>query len=228
MGSADEQERSCEEDEDRLMIINHTHPIYRQILSMEFMNKYNGAYYYSKEICDRIIPNVKTDRNWITVNVRDIGCDHAIVFVHNNMHPENYEWLSKYKDLILVCGVPETCDKVSYLGRAIYLPLSINVEEVKSYRAEKTKGTAFAGRPSKKKNTELPKNIDFLEGMPRPELLRRMAEYRNIYAVGRTAIEAKALGCNILPYDPRYPDPERWQVIDNLEAAKMLQEELDR
>ena len=228
MGSADEQERSCKEDEDRMIVISHTHPIYRHILSMEFLNKYNGAYYYSKEICDRIIPNVKTDRNWITVNVRGVGCDHAIVFIHNNIHPENYEWLSQYKDLVLVCGVPETCDKVSYLGRAIYLPLSINVEEVQSYRTEKTKGAAFAGRPSKKKNTSLPKNIDFLEGMPRPQLLRKMAEYRDIYAVGRTAIEAKALGCNILPYDPRYPDPERWKVIDNLEAAKMLQEELDR
>lgn len=210
------------------MIISHTNPIYRQILSMEFVNKYNGAYYYSKEICDRIIPNVRTDRNWITVNVRGIGCDHAIVFVHNNMHPENYEWLSQYDDLILVCGVPETCEKVGHLGRAIYLPLSINVEEVQSYSRPKTKDTAFAGRPSKKKDTDLPVGIDFLEGMPRPELLRRMAEYRNIYAVGRTAIEAKALGCNILPYDPRFPDPERWQVIDNLEAAKMLQEELDR
>ena len=210
------------------MIISHTNPIYRQILSMAFVNKYNGAYYYSKEICDRIIPNVKTDRNWITVNVRGIGCDHAIVFIHNNMHPENYDWLSQYKDLILVCGVPETCKKIEHLGRAIYLPLSINVEEVRSHIRDKTKDTAFAGRPSKKKNTELPLGIDFLEGIPRPELLDRMAEYRNIYAVGRTAIEAKALGCNILPYDPRFPDPGIWKVIDNLEAAQMLQEELDR
>ena len=210
------------------MIVNHEHPIYRQILSLEFVNKYNGAYYYSKEICDRIIPNVKTDRNWITVNVRGIGCDHSIVFIHNNIHLENYEWLSRYKDLVLVCGVPETCEKVRHLGRAIYLPLSINVEEVEEYRKPKTRDTAFAGRPAKKKNTDLPVGIDFLEGIPRTELLRRMAEYRNIYAVGRTAIEAKALGCNILPYDPRYPDPSCWKVIDNLEAAQMLQEELDR
>lgn len=227
MGCTDQQKRSSAKDEDR-MIINHQHPIYRHILSMQFVNKYNGAYYYSKEICDRIIPNVKTDYNWITVNVRGVGCDHAIVFVHNNMHPENYEWLQQYKDLILVCGVPETCDKVAYLGRTIYLPLSINVEEVQGYRQPKTKDTAFAGRPAKKKNTDLPKDVDCLEGMPRPSLLRRMAEYKNIYAVGRTAIEAKALGCNILPYDPRFPDPDRWKVIDNLDAAKMLQEELDR
>ena len=50
-----------------------------------------------------------------------------------------------------------------------------------------------------------------------------MAEYRTIYAVGRTAIEARALGCIVKPYDPRYPDPELWQVLDNREAAHMLQ-----
>lgn len=210
------------------MIINHKNPLYRHILSMQFNNKYNGAYYYSIEICDRMIPNIKTDYNWITVNIQGVGCDHAIVFIHNNQYPERYEWLSQYKDLILVCGVPETCEKVAHLGRTIYLPLSINVEEVTGYRREKTRDTAFAGRPSKKRGIKLPDGIDYIEGLPRSTLLRRMAQYKNIYAVGRTAIEAKALGCNILPYDPRYPDPERWKVIDNLEAAKMLQEELDK
>lgn len=195
---------------------------------MQFNNKYNGAYYYSIEICDRMIPNIKTDYNWITVNVQGVGCDHAIVFIHNNQYPERYEWLSQYKDLILVCGVPETCEKVAHLGRTIYLPLSIDVENVTGYRREKTRDTAFAGRPSKKRGIKLPDGIDYIEGLPRSTLLRRMAQYKNIYAVGRTAIEAKALGCNILPYDPRYPDPERWKVIDNLEAAKMLQEELDK
>lgn len=209
------------------MIINHNNAIYRHILSLQFMNKYNGAFYYSQEICDRIIPNIETDYNWITVNVRDVGCDHAIVFIHNNQFPQNYDWLSKYKDLILVCGVLETCEKVAHLGRTIYLPLSINVEEVMSHQMPKTKDTAYAGRPSKHKGIRLPDNIDYLQGIPRPTLLRRMSEYRNIYAVGRTAIEAKALGCSILPYDPRYPDPERWEVIDNLDAAEMLQKELD-
>lgn len=210
------------------MIINHEHKLYHRVWAFAGANRYNGAYYYSKEICERIIPNVKTDYNWITVNLEGIACDHAIVFIHNNKQPECYDWLEKYEDLILVCGVPETCEKVAHLGRTIYLPLSINVEEVKSYMQEKTKDTAFAGRRNKKRGTVLPKNIDYLEGLPRWKLLDRMAQYKYIYAVGRTAIEAKALGCEILPYDPRYPDPERWKVIDNLEAAKMLQEELDK
>lgn len=210
------------------MIINHDNPLYRRIIAGQYANRFNGAYYYSKEICERIIPNVETDRNWITVNVQGVGFDHAIVFIHNNMNPERYEWLSRYDDLILVCGIPETVPKVEHLGRAIYLPLSINVAEVESYRKPKTKEAAFAGRPSKKKCARWSEGIDFLQNMPRERLLDRMAEYRYIYAVGRTAIEAKALGCEILPYDPRFPDPERWKVIDNLEAAKMLQEELDR
>ena len=88
--------------------------------------RWNGAFYYSQEIVNNIIPNVKTDRNWITINVPGVACDHSVVFIHNNKTPEAYGWLSKYKDLVLVCGVPETCEKVSGLGKAVYLPLSID------------------------------------------------------------------------------------------------------
>lgn len=210
------------------MIIDHTHPRYRMTWNLCGINKYNGAYYYSKEIVERMIPNVKTDRNWITVNIQNVGCDHSIFFVHNNLHPEAYYWLRKYKDIILVCGLPETAEKMKDIGKTIYLPLSINVAEVEKYKAEKTEGTAYAGRPGKRNNRFLGIGVDYLEGIPREALLGKMARYRKIYAVGRTAIEAKALGCEILPYDDRFPDPSIWQVIDNLEAARMLQEELDK
>lgn len=210
------------------MIIDHTHPRYHMAWKMCGINQYNGAYYYSREIVERIIPNVETDYNWITVNVQNYGCDHAIVFVHNNQHPELYEWLKKYKDIILVCGVPETVEKMKHLGKAIYLPLSINVAEVEKYRVPKTKGTAYAGRPGKRDGRFFGRGVEYLEGIPREALLTEMARYKNIYAVGRTAIEARALGCNILPYDDRFPDPSMWQVIDNLEAARMLQEELQK
>ena len=211
------------------IIINHDHPQYRQKWNMSGHNRYNGAFFYSKEICKNIIPNVKTDRNWITINVKDVGCDHAIVFIHNNLHPEHYEWLSKYKDLILVCGIPETVDKVKHLGKAVYLPLSIDVAFVKSfYVEEKTKGKAFVGRACKHRGIDLPDGIDYLENMPRNKLLFEMANYKEVYAVGRTAIEAKALGCRIRTYDPRFPDTRRWKVVDNLEAAKRLQKEIDK
>ena len=192
--------------------------------------KNNGAYYYSREIVKNIIPYVNTDRNWITVNVEGAGCNHAIVFIHNNLQPERYEWLRLYgfHDLILVCGLEETCSLVRHLGTPIYLPLSIDLKHMEKFQGiEKTKGTAFAGRKGKISLGELPEGIDYLYGMKRERLLKHMAEYRNIYAVGRTAIEAKALGCNVLPYDKRFPDPEIWRVLDNREAARILQEKLD-
>ena len=212
------------------MIISHNHRKYKQRWDRLGAGRYNGAFYYSKEIVRNIIPNVKTDRNWITVNLPGTGCDHSIVFIHNNLHPQNYDWLSKYKDIVLVCGVKETCEKVKHLGRAIYLPLSVDTEELEKYKSEEKTGAAFAGRPSKRtmQGVQLPLNIPCIEGLPRDRMLKRMSHYKTIYAVGRTAIEAKALGCNVAAYDARYPDPEVWQVLDNREAAAILQKELDK
>ena len=179
---------------------------------------------------DNFIPNIETSRNWITVNVKGVGCNHAIVFVHNNLRPENYEWLRfyGYKDLVLVCGIPETVEKVAHLGKAIYLPISVDVDYVKQFRTDKTKEAAFVGRPSKKKYGELPDGIDLLEGLPREELLKRMAEYKTVYAVGRCAIEAKILGCKLKAYDERFPKVSRWKVLDNMDAVKILQKQLDQ
>ena len=209
------------------MIIDHTHPLYHEKWARIGINRFNGAYYYSREIVSNIVKYVRTDRNWMTINIPGLGLDHSIVFVHNNMHPEHYDWLRQFKDLVIVCGIPETVDKMSHLGKAIYLPLSIDVEEVKKYKCEKTKDVAFAGRPPKRQGIELPEGIDYLEGMPREMLLSEMAKYKSIYAVGRTAIEAKALGCRLRKYDPRFPNTSLWKVLDNKDAAKKLQKMLD-
>lgn len=218
------------------MIIDHNHPDYRRRWQNAGAGAFNGAFYYSKEIVKNIIPYVETDRHWMTINIPEknrvpqfdsYGADHMIVFIHNNLHPENYDWLARYNDLVLVCGIPETCEKVAHLGKAIYLPLSIDVANVQSYMRPKTKEVAFVGRSCKRSGIVFPPNVDFIEGLPRTKLLERMAEYKEIYAVGRTAIEAKALGCKILPYDERFPDVERWQVLDNREASKILQEQLN-
>lgn len=212
------------------MIIDHNHWAYKVRWRQAGLNKFNGAYYYSKEIVENIIPNVKTDRNWVTVNLPGHGLEHAIFFIHNNLHPENYNWLNRYgyKDLILVCGVPETCEKVAHLGKAIYLPLSIDVAAVKAYKVpEKTKDTCFCGRPTKRRGIDFPDGIDYLEGLPREEMLAQLAQYKTAYAVGRCALEAKALGCRLKAYDPRYPKVSVWKVLDNRDAAKILQQKLD-
>lgn len=210
------------------MIIDHEHHSYVNRWKQSGANRFNGAYYYSKEIVRNIIPNVETDRSWVLVNTYGYCTNHSIVFIHNNKNPVNYQWLSRYKDLILVCGIPETMELVERWGTPIYLPLSIDVEEVSQYRSEKTKEVAFVGRRSKRMNTDLPSGIDYLEDMPRGKLLEEMAKYKKIYAVGRTALEGLCLGCEILPYDPRFPDVDRWKVLDNREAAKILQKELIR
>lgn len=110
----------------------------------------------------------------------------------------------------------------------LHLPLSIDTAYVKQFRVEeKTKKVAFAGRKNKTIFGNLPDGIDYLCDMKREDLLRKMAQYEQIYAVGRTAIEAKVLGCEVLPYDVRYPNPEMWRVMDNRDAAKLLQEKLN-
>lgn len=209
------------------MLIDHTYPAYRKRWLLNGKSRWNGAFYYSKEIVNNIMPLVETDRNWITINIPNVGCDHSIVFIHNNLHPEYYDWLEDYNDLVLVCGIPETCEKMSHLGKAIYLPLSVNVEEIQQFITEKTEESAFVGRKPKREGCVFPEDTHFIEGLPRKELLSRMANYRKVYAVGRTAIEAKVLGCEILPYDPRFPDPSRWQILDNKDAARILQSLLD-
>ena len=212
--------------EDSRIIIDHHHPIY-QAMRETVNQKHNGAFYYSKEIVNYFIPNIRTDRNWITVNTHGIGCDHAIMFIHSNIDTvRNYSWITRYKDLVLVCGIPETAEMLKEYGHTIYLPLSVKVDEVARFRCEKDRDTAFAGRRVKRVGADL-SGCDFLENIPRTELLREMAHYKRVYAVGRTAIEALVLGCEILPYDPRFPDPSIWKVVDTFEAINILQERLD-
>lgn len=187
--------------------------------------RFNGAYYYSKEIRKFIIPNIKTDRNWVTINIPGFGANHSIVFCHNNLHPDHYDWLKKYEDLIIVVGVPETAKKLKHLGKMIYLPLPIDALEVISYRKKHDKDVAYAGRASKFRGKKV--SGDPICDLPREEMLERMSHYRRIYAVGRTAIEARLLGAEVLVYDERYKDPSMWKALDYEGAVILLQKALD-
>ena len=210
-----------------MKIFDHTSYEYR--ISSINPGTNNGAYFYSKEIVENIIPRVKTDRNWVTIKVVGRCYDHSIVFIHNNNHPEWYDWLKHYKDLVLVCGVPDTVPKLQErlpMHHVIYLPLSIDTKYVKKFKTKKTKAACFAGRASKK-TKDLPDNIDSIQNISRDELLAEIAKYKTVYGVGRVALEAKCLGAKIGIYDSRYPK-DIWKVIDNADAALMLQEELDK
>lgn len=191
--------------------------------------KNNGAYWYSREIVENIIPRVQTDRNWVTINVPGRCFDHSVVFVHNNLDPSRYDWLKRYKDLVLACGIESTTEVMRErfpMHQVIYLPLSVDVDYVKGFKREKTKDSCFAGRLDKKTDA-LPKGCDCIGNISRDELLSLIAEYRTVYAVGRCAIEAKVLGCKIGIYDPRFPQ-DIWGVVDNSEAAWILQRKLDK
>lgn len=213
------------------MIFDHDSYEYNCRYSRLGKDKYNGAYYYSKEIVENIIPNVDTDYNWVTVNIAGRCWDHSIVFIHDNLHPEIYRWLNNYDDLVLVCSLPfavENMKKICPKHKVVLLPLSIDVEYVKQFRTKKTKKAAYAGRLSKlgkdvpEERRAIPDNIDILGGMNREELLKAMAPYKTIYAVGRAAIEAKCLKAKIGIYNNLCPKDD-WKVLDNKDAAKILQ-----
>jgi hypothetical protein len=182
-----------------------------------------------------IIPNIDTDRNWLTVNLPELAeypeqydLNHSIIFIHNNIQPNAYQWLRKYHDLILVCGLKTTMQNVKFFGTPIYLPLSVDVKKVSKYKtALKTKEMAFAGRINKL-NNRVPKACDILTGVSQPLLLRRMSYYKKIYAVGRTAIQPKILGCEIGIYDERFPDSSIWKIIDNKDVIPILQNEINK
>lgn len=219
-------------------IIDTTDPNYKAYCKIFHPNgagAHNGAYYYSQEIVKNIIPNVQTWRPWDTLGMKFLrSADHAIVFIHHNLdHDKVYDWLRKYKDLVYICS---THTSVAWAmgqpnGSVVHLPLSIDIEYVKQFRAKKTKKACYAGNLWKFKEPDIkkyiPEGTDFPpKNLPREELLKFIAPYRTCYAIGRTALEAKALGCKVKNCDSRYEGTE-WTLIDNRDAAKILQESLD-
>lgn len=206
------------------MIINHEDQEYKKI----GLARNNGAFYFSEEICKNIIPKVKTDRNWITVNSENKCLDHSIVWIHNNEHPERYDFLENYKDLVLVCVFIETLRQMIARhphAHCIYLPLSIDTTYVKGFKAKrKTKNACHFGRDIKCPKEILENDkIDKISGTDREKLLGLVAKYKTVYAVDRCALEAKCLGCKVIPYDLGYNHNDKFEVIDNKTTAKELQ-----
>lgn len=216
------------------MIIDHTHPEYTELRKKIPKGKHNGCWYYSQEIVKNIIPNVKTWRGWNTVGRELTGMqDHMIVFLHDNSTPWHYQWLKKYTDLVLVCSSKYTRDSVIYSGHTVLLPMSIDTEYVKQFRTEKTKDTCFAGNFWVKENMTDPSvlvtgKVDFFSGLPREKLLKEVAKYKRAYAIDRCAQEVQVLGCELLPIETRYHCDDVGKVVDNHEAAKLLQAELNK
>ena len=218
-------------------MITHEHPEYKKLRRKIKNGKYNGCWYYSNEIVDNIIPRVKTWRDWNTVGRELTGmCDHMIVFLHDNSTPWHYDWLKNYYDLVLVCSSKYTANSVKYFGHTVLLPMSVDTEYVRKFATEKTKDTCFVGNPWVKDNIRgittgsngFPDNVDILSSLPREKLLKKLAKYRKAMAIDRCAIEAKVLGCELIDIDTRYGCDNIGRVLDNRDAAKILQAELDK
>lgn len=204
------------------MIISHEDETYRLLCE-------NGAHIYSELICKFFVPNIQTDRNWVTINVGKCY-DHSIVFIHSNLNTlQKYAYLKDYKDLILVCSQYSTMKAVQKLGKTIYLPLSIDTQYVENFRKlQHEKNVCYAGRRGKVDYDAMRKmNVDMLCDLSHEELLKRMADYKYVYAVGLTALEAMCLNCNLLAYDTRFPDISVWKVKDIRTMIPILQQKLD-
>lgn len=197
--------------------------------------KHNGAYYYAKELEQYFVPIVKTERNWDLLGMKMTPHhDHSIIFIHQCINWDMaYPWLEKLKDAVLVVSTWPTYEWAKERRyRPVFLPLSIDVNYVKKFTAEKTKGACYAGNRWKfkeKYEATIPDDVEFPpEDLPRSDMLKFMAPYKELYAIGRCALEGKVLGCEIKPFYDPYPDPNYWVVRDSKEAAQMLQEELDK
>ena len=76
-------------------------------------------------------------------------------------------------------------------------------------------------------HTEIPNDVDVLSSLPREELLRKLAQYKKAMAIDRCALEALTLGCELLSMECTYGCDKVDHVVDNREAAKILQEKLN-
>lgn len=187
----------------------------------------NGAYWYSKELLEKVVPNIKTDRNWVLINAEHTCLDHSIVFIHNNAHPERYEWLAPYKDLILVCSSYKTLGTMIEMFpkfHTIFIPLSIDVEYVKQFKPKrKSKKVCYYGRLEKCPVKILEDDsIIKISGDNRDDLLKEVGKFKTVYSIGRCALEATALGCNVISHEGEY-EGMKINLLDNKHIIPELQ-----
>lgn len=167
--------------------------------------KNNGAYWYSKEIEDIILPEIKSSLFIVTAGAtlldkKDIP-DGAVVVCHDNRTTlKSYKKLLN-KEVLWVCSKKSTVKTLKKAGeKAVYIPLSIDTKYVKQFKTKKTKDIAYVGNAwafKKDYLKSLPDNIVQLSNLPREKLLKQMAKFKHIIAEGRCLMEAQILGCKV-------------------------------
>ena len=217
------------------MIIYGTQtPKFTQWRDKQSHGKENGAYYYSKEIEENILPELKFDMFFITAGAalytsQEIP-DGAIVICHDNRSTKRSYGKLFGKGVIWVCSKHSTVETLEGYGeKAVYVPLSIDTEYVKQFKRRKTKDIAYVGNAWAFKReylNSLPVDIEQLSDMPRVKLLKEMAKYKRVIAEGRCLMEAQVLGAKTEV--PKYDGHESVYVeaLDNREAIKYWREAL--
>lgn len=210
-------------------------PKFTQWRDKQTYGKENGAYYYSKEIEENILPELKLNMFFITAGAaiytpQEIP-DGAIVICHDNRSTKQSYGKLFGKGMIWVCSKHSTVETLEGYGeRAVYVPLSIDTEYIKKFKRKKTKDTAYVGNAWAFKReylNSLPIDIEQLSGMPREKLLKEMAKYKHVIAEGRVLQEAQILGCKTEV--PKYDRHESVYVeaLDNREAVKYWRKALE-
>lgn len=218
-----------------MLILGTNSPVYRHWRDKQSHGKENGAYYYSKEIEENILPELKLDMFFVTAGAalytpRELP-DGAIVICHDNRSTRQSYGRLFGKGVIWVCSKHSTVEKLEGYGeRAVYVPLSIDTEYVKQFKRKKTKDTAYVGNAWAFKReylNSLPDDIEQLSGMARVKLLKEMAKYKRVLAEGRCLMEAQVLGAKTEV--PKYDGHESVYVeaLDNREAVKYWREALE-
>ena len=199
----------------------------------------NGLNSYTHLIEDKMAPLLNTERPIDSMGLSALrSADHAIVFIHHNLSPDtHYDWLHKYRDLVLVTGIPATYSLLQFAFpepdyHIILQPVPVDTDYISQFKAKHTLHYAYAGNPYDFKQSDLhhflPPDTPMLTGLPHDQLLREMSLYKYIYAVGITAVEAQVLGCKLKQCDSRFPNPElTFPVTDYKDAVQNIQTHLD-
>ena len=200
---------------------------------LPYSSSFNGLYYYAKTIEQHIMPRVETDRPWNTIGLRACGgYDRMIVFIHSNSDTAQYVWLNRHKDIVIVSGARQTYEKMKQFGFSVYLPLSCDIDEIRAFGKgiKKDQEACFMGNPWPMYQDEIekyvPPEVHRFGTMPREKLLPIVAHYKTVYAIGCSAVEARALGCEIKKRSDKY-DPSDFPLFDCADAAKCLQRALE-
>jgi hypothetical protein len=216
-----------------MIIQDHNTTEYKAAQSKLNRGKFNGAYFYSKEIVDCFIPQIKTTYNWQTINHQKAP-EHCIVFVHSNNALHRYDYLLKYKDIILVCSTHNSLNELKKKGhkKVIYVPLSIDTDYLDNFKMDKKYGTIAAGNlwafTPETKVMFIRNRIKHYHDIPREDLLKLMAKSKTVYAIGRTAMEAIYLGANVIQPDKEYPVEKYTTYFTQKQAIEILRKEIER